>query len=61
MAIAVPNTGCELFQALKQKSPGPRTGAQLPGGQQLPGAKFRFTQLAVAAPGWNCSAKPSMQ
>jgi hypothetical protein len=43
IAIAVPNTGCELFQALKQKSPGPRTGAQLPGGQQLPGAKFRLS------------------
>jgi hypothetical protein len=41
IAIAVPNTRCELFQSLKQKSPGRKTGAQLPGGQQLPGAKFR--------------------
>jgi len=44
IAIAVPNTGRELFQALKQKNPGRRTGAQLPGGQQLPRAKFRFSK-----------------
>jgi hypothetical protein len=61
VAIAVPKARFELFQSLKQKAPVQRTGAHLPGGQQLPGAKFRFTQLAVADAGWNCSAKPSMQ
>jgi hypothetical protein len=40
VAIAVPKARGELFQVLKQKSPGPGTGAHLPGGQQLPGANF---------------------
>src|SRR5665213_261505 len=46
-------------QRLEQKCPGPKTGAQLPGGQQLPGRGVN--QVADGAPGWNCSAKPSMQ
>jgi hypothetical protein len=41
VAIAVPNKGFELFQSLKRKNPVQKTGAQLPGRQQLPGAKFR--------------------
>jgi hypothetical protein len=44
IAIAVPKARLELFQALKQKAPVQRTGAHLPGGQQLPGAKFRLKQ-----------------
>jgi hypothetical protein len=41
------------------KMPRSRTGAQLPGGQQLPGANC--DQVADGAAGWNTSAKPSMQ
>jgi hypothetical protein len=39
-----------LDQMLKQKCPGPGTGAQLPGGQQLPGESVA-DQLAVGAAG----------
>jgi hypothetical protein len=41
VAIAVPTTGFQRIQSLKQKTPVIRTGAQLPGGQQLPGAMFQ--------------------
>jgi hypothetical protein len=48
IAIAVPKWKIYLFQILKQKCPSQLTGAQLPGGQQLPGAGCVY-QLAVDA------------
>jgi hypothetical protein len=48
IAIAVPNWKIYLFQLLKQKCPGQMTGAQLPGGQHLPGTGSVY-QLAVGA------------
>jgi hypothetical protein len=48
-----------LYQILKWKAPIRKTGAQLPGGQQLPGAGG--DQVADGVAGWNTSAKPSMQ
>ena len=42
------------------KNPGPKTGAQLPGGQQLPGDRSD-NQVADAGAGRKTSAKPSMQ
>jgi hypothetical protein len=62
IAIAVPNARFELFQALKQKSPGRVTGAHLPGGQQLPGAKFpeqRFRATWETVREENASAQKS--
>ncbi|MGD0847006.1 hypothetical protein [Bradyrhizobium sp.] len=50
IAIAVPNTKMYLIQRLKLKCPGPKTGAQLPGGQQLPG-EAGPVQLAVGVAG----------
>jgi hypothetical protein len=41
------------------KSPGPKTVAQLPSGQQLPSGGRN--QVADGAAGWKTSAKPSMQ
>jgi hypothetical protein len=52
----MPECKALLYQSLKWKCPGPKTGAQLPGGQQLPSV-----QVADGAAGWNTSAKPSMQ